>query len=131
MSPLWRRFTSFFTNAEIRCEDQESWRDFFNTYWKLIYATAIKAGLNDAEAQDVVQDTVIAVAKKIEDFKYDPALDSFKGWLLYLTRKRIALPTENGSATAADQRAIQKCWRSRLNLSASPTRPGWTSRQSG
>jgi RNA polymerase sigma-70 factor (ECF subfamily) len=72
-------------------EDQESWRDFFNTYWKLIYTAAIKAGLNDTEAQDVVQDTVIAVAKKIEDFKYDPELDSFKGWLLYLTRKRIAL----------------------------------------
>src|SRR5829696_5837870 len=72
-------------------DDQESWRDFFNTYWKLIYSAAVKAGLNDAEAQDVVQDTVIAVAKKIEDFKYDPALDSFKGWLLYLTRKRIAL----------------------------------------
>jgi RNA polymerase sigma factor (sigma-70 family) len=72
-------------------EDQESWRDFFNTYWKLIYSAAGKAGLNDAEAQDVVQDIVIAVAKKIEDFKYDPALDSFKGWLLYLTRKRIAL----------------------------------------
>src|SRR5262245_43522528 len=72
-------------------EDQESWRDFFNTYWKLIYGAAVKAGLNDAEAQDVVQDTVIAVAKKIEDFKYDPEVDSFKGWLLYLTRKRIAL----------------------------------------
>jgi RNA polymerase sigma factor (sigma-70 family) len=72
-------------------EDQESWRDFFNTYWKLIYGAAVKAGLNDAEAQDVVQDTVITVAKKIEDFRYDPALDSFKGWLLYLTRKRIAL----------------------------------------
>lgn len=74
-----------------RWEDQESWRDFFDTYWRLIYSAAVKAGLNDAEAQDVVQDTVIAVAKKMEDFKYDPAVDSFKGWLLYLTRKRIAL----------------------------------------
>jgi len=72
-------------------DDQESWRDFFNTYWKLIYGAAVKSGLNDAEAQDVVQDTVITVAKKMEDFKYDPAVDSFKGWLLYLTRKRIAL----------------------------------------
>src|SRR5215216_6445324 len=72
-------------------EDQESWRDFFDTYGNLLYGASIKAGLNDAEAQDVVQDTVITVAKKIEDFKYDPALDSFKGWLLYLTRKRIAL----------------------------------------
>jgi RNA polymerase sigma factor (sigma-70 family) len=72
-------------------EDQKSWRDFFNIYWKLIYGAAVRAGLNDAEAQDVVQDTVIGVAKKIGGFKYDPALDSFKGWLLYLTRKRIAL----------------------------------------
>ena len=72
-------------------EDQESWRDFFNTYWKLIYGVAVKSGLNDAEAQDVVQETVIAVAKKMEDFKYDPLADSFKGWLLYLTRKRVAM----------------------------------------
>src|SRR6266478_3754029 len=72
-------------------DDQESWRDFFNTYWKLIYHGAIKAGLSDAEAQDVVQETVIVVAKKIESFKYDPAVDSFKGWLLYLTRKQVAL----------------------------------------
>ncbi len=35
-------------------DDQDSWRDFFNTYWKLIYGVAIKSGLTDAEAQDVV-----------------------------------------------------------------------------
>jgi RNA polymerase sigma factor (sigma-70 family) len=72
-------------------DDQESWRDFFNSYWGLLYATAVKSGLNDSEAQDVVQDTIISVAKKMEGFRYDPAVDSFKGWLLYLTRKRIAL----------------------------------------
>src|ERR1041385_21142 len=71
-------------------DDQEGWRDFFNTYWQLIYGAAIKSGLNDAEAQDVVQETIIVVAKKMEEFKYDPAVDSFKGWLFYLTRKRIA-----------------------------------------
>ena len=74
-----------------RWDDQESWRDFFNTYWELLYSTAIKAGLHDAEAQDVVQDTIILVAKKMNGFKYDPAVDSFKGWLLYWTRKRIAM----------------------------------------
>ncbi len=72
-------------------DDQESWRDFFNLYWGLLYGTAIRAGLNDSEAQDVVQDTIIHVAKKMSGFKYDPAVDSFKGWLLYLTRKRIAM----------------------------------------
>jgi RNA polymerase sigma factor (sigma-70 family) len=74
-----------------RWDDQESWRDFFNLYWGILYTTAVKSGLNDSEAQDVVQDTIIKVVKKIGQFRYDPAVDSFKGWLFYLTRKRIAL----------------------------------------
>ncbi|MBI4663876.1 MAG: sigma-70 family RNA polymerase sigma factor [Verrucomicrobia bacterium] len=69
--------------------DEESWREFFNTYWKLIYGVAIKSGLHDAEAQEVVQETVIAVAKKMPDFRYDPAIGSFKNWLLTITRRRI------------------------------------------
>jgi RNA polymerase sigma-70 factor (ECF subfamily) len=71
-------------------DDNEGWKRFFDTYWRLIYGTAIKAGLSDAEAQDVVQETVIAVAKKMNEFKYDPALGSFKGWLLTLTKWRIS-----------------------------------------
>jgi len=71
-------------------EDQDSWKDFFDTYWRLIYSFAIKSGLTDAEAQDVVQETVISVAKDIEKFKRDRTLGSFKGWLRNLTRWRIA-----------------------------------------
>src|SRR2546422_1600197 len=69
--------------------DQASWKEFFDTYGRLIYRVATKAGLNDAEAQDVVQETVIVVARKIPAFKYDPALGSFKSWLLLITRRRI------------------------------------------
>src|SRR5438445_11037380 len=69
--------------------DQESWRVFFDTYWKLIYNAAIRSGLTEAEAQDVVQETVIAVAKKIPAFVYDPSKTSFKTWLMRQTRWRI------------------------------------------
>ena len=71
-------------------DDQDSWRDFFKTYWKLIYGVAVQAGLTDAEAQEVVQETVILVARKMPGFTYDPALGSFKNWLLHTTRWRIA-----------------------------------------
>ena len=71
-------------------DDQESWQDFFDTYWRLIYSVATKAGLSDAEAQDVVQETLLTVAKKVGQFKSDPATGSFKGWLLLITRRRIA-----------------------------------------
>jgi RNA polymerase sigma factor (sigma-70 family) len=73
-------------------DDQEGWREFFETYWRLIYGVARKAGLNDTEAQEVVQETVIAIAKKMKqgEFKYDPARGSFKGWLLTLMQWRIS-----------------------------------------
>lgn len=70
--------------------DQESWRVFFDTYWKLIYGAATRAGLTDAESQDVVQETVISVLKGMPNFKYDARKGSFKGWLLRLTSWRIA-----------------------------------------
>ena len=71
-------------------EDDESWREFFDTYWRLIYAVALKSGLTDAEAQEVVQETIICVAKNIQKFKRDRKLGSFKGWLRNLTHWRIA-----------------------------------------
>jgi RNA polymerase sigma-70 factor (ECF subfamily) len=70
-------------------QDQSSWQDFFDTYWKLIYGVAIKGGLTATEAQDVVQETMIAVARHMPSFKYDPAIGSFKTWLLNMTRWRI------------------------------------------
>jgi len=69
---------------------QESWREFFDTYWRLIYSTALNAGLTDSEGQEVVQETVLTVLKKIKAFRYDPAVGSFKGWLLTIVRWRIA-----------------------------------------
>jgi len=70
--------------------DQRRWQEFFDTYWRLIHSAARKSGLTDAEAQEVVQETVITVAKNIDKLKYDPAIGSFKGWLLQITRWRIA-----------------------------------------
>ena len=70
-------------------QDQSSWQEFFDTYWKLIYGVARKAGLNDAEAQDVVQETMVSVARHMPGFRYDPAIGSFKAWLLNMTRWRI------------------------------------------
>jgi len=70
-------------------DDQESWREFFDRYWRLIYSVARKAGLTEMEAQEAVQETLITVSKKISEFKYDAKVGSFKGWLLHITRWRI------------------------------------------
>src|SRR5260221_2934833 len=67
--------------------DQQSWQEFFDIYHRLIQSVALKAGLTQSEAQDVVQETILTVAKKIGDFRSDPAKGSFKGWLIVVTRR--------------------------------------------
>lgn len=71
-------------------DDRDSWQRFFDIYWKLIYAVARKAGLTETEAEDVVQETTVAVTKYIQEYRYDPQQCSFKNWLLHKTRWKIA-----------------------------------------
>src|SRR5258706_395139 len=71
-------------------QDHDGWQEFFDTYWKLIYGVARKSGLSDTEAQDVVQETMASVARHMPLFVYNPAIGSFKTWLLNMTRWRIA-----------------------------------------
>jgi RNA polymerase sigma-70 factor (ECF subfamily) len=71
-------------------DDQESWRQFFDLYWRLLHSVALKAGLTEQEAEDAVQETIISVAKTMVKFHYDPSRCSFKTWLFHLAQKRIA-----------------------------------------
>src|SRR5258706_10015735 len=69
--------------------DQESWKTFFETYWRLIYSTAIKAGLTAAEAEDVVQETIISVMKGLSDYRKRSKKRLFRNWLLRRTTWRV------------------------------------------
>jgi RNA polymerase sigma-70 factor (ECF subfamily) len=71
-------------------EDASSWKEFTQTYSRLIRAVAIKAGLTESEARDVEQETLLCVAKTIHEFESNPERGTFKSWLLNLTRWRIA-----------------------------------------
>ncbi|MBN2506493.1 MAG: sigma-70 family RNA polymerase sigma factor [Verrucomicrobia bacterium] len=69
--------------------DQESWQEFYRTYHKLIYGFALKHGLTASEAEEVLQETVITVARNLPEFRYDPTQCSFKTWLFTLALWRI------------------------------------------
>jgi RNA polymerase sigma-70 factor (ECF subfamily) len=72
-------------------DDQESWREFFDTYWKFLYCIAIKAGLSDSDARDVVQETVVAVAKGLREGRFRAAEgSSFKAWLKLIVQRRVS-----------------------------------------
>jgi len=70
-------------------DDQTSWREFFETYWRLIFNVARKAGFAGAAAQDIVQETFVTISRHMPEFHYKPEIGSFKNWLLQITRSRI------------------------------------------
>lgn len=70
-------------------EDHKTWDEFYRTYWRLIYSVALKAGLREEEAWDVVQETIFTIAKQSKKNMYNPEQGSFKLWLWNMTRWRI------------------------------------------
>ena len=70
-------------------DDGESWNTFYETYGRLLFRYAVKAGLSPSEAEDVVQDTVLSVAREMPRFEYNPERGSFKGWLHQIVRRRV------------------------------------------
>jgi RNA polymerase sigma factor (sigma-70 family) len=109
-------------------ENQEGWREFFLAYWRLIYNFAQRAGLNDADAQDVVQETLLAVSKAMPGFHYDRSRGRFRTWLLTIVRTRLAnhwekqgrrkrLEAEAEKSRDGDLPSdLEKCWEEEWNV---------------
>jgi len=70
-------------------QDHRSWEEFSKVYSPLVFRFAIKSGLTESEAEEVVQETLISAAKHLPAFQYDPTRCSFKTWLLNLSRWRV------------------------------------------
>ena len=70
-------------------DDTEGWQDFYRIYGKLVRDFAIKAGLTHTEADEVVQETAIAMARHLPEYRYDPKVCRFKTWLLNQASWRI------------------------------------------
>jgi RNA polymerase sigma factor (sigma-70 family) len=71
-------------------DDQASWRRFHDTYAALLVRYARRAGLNDSDAEDAAQETMIAMVEKMPRFRYSPDRCSFKSWL-QLTVQRLVV----------------------------------------
>ena len=70
--------------------DHASWQHFHTLYRPMLMAVAIRAGLLEQDALDVVQETIIEVAREMPSFRYERSRGRFKGWLLTIVRRRIA-----------------------------------------
>ena len=70
--------------------DREAWRQFVELYAPLVFRFARRRGLQDADAADLAQDVLHAVARSCERLEYDPRKGSFRGWLFTVVRTRLS-----------------------------------------
>lgn len=69
--------------------DDSTWGQFLARYGRLIHDVATRSGLRRDEADEVVQDTALSVARKMPSFEYRPGQCSFEGWVRRMARLRV------------------------------------------
>ena len=70
-------------------QDREAWRQFVQVYAPVVYHYARKRGLQDADAADLSQEVLRAVAASVGRLDYDPYRGSFRGWLFTLAHHKL------------------------------------------
>jgi RNA polymerase sigma factor (sigma-70 family) len=69
--------------------DGVAWSEFVDVYGPLVYDYGRRRGLQDADAADLMQDVLRAVAATADRFAYDPARGTFRSWLFTVTRTKF------------------------------------------
>lgn len=70
--------------------DDVAWTEFLQIYEPMLFCLASRWGLQDADAREVVQETLLGVSKSIPSFRDRSHTGAFRGWLTAITRNKLA-----------------------------------------
>jgi RNA polymerase sigma-70 factor (ECF subfamily) len=81
--------TSLSLLGRVRAGESQAWQRLVALYRPLVYHWCVRAGVADADADDVVQEVFATAAARIDSFRRDRPGDTFRGWLCGITRNKI------------------------------------------
>ena len=61
--------------------DRAAWQEFVEIYRPVILRLAQRKGIQAADAEDIAQEVLTAVAKAVEQWEHDPKRAKFRTWL--------------------------------------------------
>lgn len=74
---------------QVQRMEPDAWARLVDVFSPIVYRWSRRAGLNQADSADVVQDVFIAVARNISRFERQNEKASFRSWLATITRNRV------------------------------------------
>ena len=95
--------------------DEAAWREFVELYAPVVYGYARKRGLQDADAADLSQEVLGAVAGAVGRLEYDPRRGAFRNWLFTAVRRKLSnwqaaqRHRPRGSGDTATHRFLEQC----------------------
>ena len=69
--------------------DESSWQEFYEMYWRAIYGYALRFGMREADAQDIVQEVFVKIFRQMPAFDYDRGKGRFLSWVKTVTRTTV------------------------------------------
>ena len=90
----YRHFNNETTRSSViravaNTENEAAWQRFFDLYAGFVFSIARSKGLNDTDADDIVQMVFSDLARNLPSFKYDREKGRFRSYLAALVKWRV------------------------------------------